>query len=361
MNYREVTLLAQSDPGTEGTKVIDINVQDPISRIDIEYRVKLADNAMIAALGANVTKIELVDGSDVLFSMKGLEAQALNIYDRRVPTMNDSNLTNGNYAKALFGIDFGRRLWDEQLAFDPTKFRNPQLKITTDCNLCSDSATLNTLEAWVHCFDEKVISPIGFLMAKEHQSWTPSAAGKYEYIDLPLDYPFRQMLIRAFLTQVHPDGVLAGARLSEDHDKRIPFDINLSDYLSRMKCIWLPVEDNCFEYVNAAGQYDKYLTPTTYDSIWSGMSWGAFNTMVDTYLPGGWLRLYTSGGTPMHGGSLRGWCPNHTFQIPFGKQEDLDDWYDVTTKGNVRLRLYSGASAGATSVISTILQQLRRY
>lgn len=360
MNYREVTLLASMSPGAAGTKVIDLNVQDPISRIDIEYTVTLANTAMAAALAANVTKIELVDGSDVLFSLSGLEAQALNIYDKKVPSMNESNLTAGAVSMAKFSIDFGRYLYDELLAFDPTRFRNPQLKITTDVDICDTGASVNTLEIFAHLFDEKIISPVGFLMSKNHHSWTPSGAGVYEYIDLPLDHPYRQILVRGFLTQVHPDGVVIGARLSEDHDKKVPFDLNLSKYLRRMKGIWLPVEDTIFEYVDGSSSYDKYVTPTTYDTVYVGSTFGDDTVGVDTYLPGGWFRPITGGGV-MVMGTMRGYCPNHTFQIPFGKQNDPDDWYDVTKKGSVILRLLSGADSGATSVISTILQQLRRY
>lgn len=360
MNYRLAEVLAAKSVTTE-TITIDINIQDPISRIEIAYDVTLASNAMQAQLGANVTKIELVDGSDVLFSLNGLECQALCIYDRRVPTMNDSNLTNGAHAHAHFGLDFGRWLWDELLAFDPKQFRNPQLKITFDVDACDASAATSAVEVFAHTFDEKVISPMGFLMSKVHHAWTPSGADVYEYIDLPTDHPIRQLLIRGFLTQVHPDGVVDYARLSEDNDKRVVFDMNLSSYLRRMKGVWLPVEDNVFEYCNAAGQYNKYVTPTSYDTIWAGMSMSVIPTGVDTYIIGGYLQLLTESATPMLGGRVKGWCPNHTFQIPFGKQGDLDDWYDVMGKGSVVLRLMSGGSCSTTSVVSVILQQLRRY
>lgn len=359
MKYRFSELLAAKAVTTE-TITIPINLLDPISRIDIVYRLTLASNAMQAQLGANLTKIELVDGSDVLHSMNGLENQALCIYDRRVPTMNATGLTSGAYGFSNYGIDFGRWLYDPELAFDPTKFRNPQLKITFDVDACDASAAAAEVEVFAHCFDEKVISPVGFLMSKRHHAWTPSGADVYEYIDLPLDYPIRQLLIRGFLTTVHPDGVVDYAKISEEHDKKVVFDMNLSTLLLRMKGVWLPVEEGVVEYAHTEGTYTKYVTPTSYDTMHFGHAIGAGDVYLDGYIVGGVAKRRASASV-MVIGAVRGWCPNHSFQIPFGNQADLDDWYDVTGKGSVILRLMSGGSCSTTSVVSTILQQLRRY
>ena len=132
MNYRLAKLLSPEDLGTAGTKVIDINVSDVISRIDIIFRTKNGDTAFEDHPAGNITKIEMVDGSDVLFSLSGREAQALNFYDRGRPADNHMTGSNGEYMRAIFGLDFGKYLFDPTLAFDPSKFINPQLKITWD-------------------------------------------------------------------------------------------------------------------------------------------------------------------------------------------------------------------------------------
>ncbi len=95
MNYRQATILAEKTLGTATTLTVPINLQDPISRIDLLYKPTLVSSGMLAALAVNISKIELVDGSDALHSLNGRQNQALCIYDRKVPTMNSGVLSGG--------------------------------------------------------------------------------------------------------------------------------------------------------------------------------------------------------------------------------------------------------------------------
>ena len=60
------------------------------------------------------------------------------------------------------------------------------------------------------------------------------------------------------------------------------------------------------------------------------------------------------------GGMARGYLPNHCVQFPFGLQNEPDDWYDVTKKGSVQLRV-RGGSVGTGGEFQVVLQQLRNY
>ncbi|KKK87598.1 hypothetical protein LCGC14_2751610, partial [marine sediment metagenome] len=102
------------------------------------------------------TKIELIDGSDVLHSLDGGQNQALCIFDRKCPTMNHGQYINANSQRSLYGIDFGRFLFDKELALDPSRFRNLQLKVSYDSDISDDGVTSGSLEVWADLFDEKV-------------------------------------------------------------------------------------------------------------------------------------------------------------------------------------------------------------
>ena len=167
MNYRIATLLPEKAQTAAGTETIDLDLTDVISRIEIKLDRLAANYTYDAHPSADVTKIELVDGSDVLFSMTGAEAQALNIYDRQCPTMIEGTWIGANDIISRYGIDFGRWLYDNQLAFDPNKFTNPQLKITYALVNCDSDCVSGTMEVIAHTFNEKRVSPVGFLMAKE--------------------------------------------------------------------------------------------------------------------------------------------------------------------------------------------------
>jgi len=363
MNYRYATILAEVDLGAAGTKVIDLNIQDPISRLEISYRPKLADMAMLRALADNITKVELVDGSDVLHSLDGCENQAVLLYDRRVKTLNSAMLWNGAYSDALLGIDFGRYLYDPELAFDPTKFRNPQLKISHDRARIGATTTNHNLEIFARCFDEKAISPIGFLMAKEHYSCVIAADNAFEYVDLPTDHPIRQMLVRGWHTRIDPTDVVDHLRLSEDNDKRIPFDCNLEFYVNRMKGEWQILQEGLIEYIDPGESYNKFVTPTDeFTTYLANCQAGAQNLGYTDNIRGGYVRRINSGGGTVGSvGIVTGYLPHHCIQIPFGNQQDLNDWYDVTRLGSLRARLQAAANFGSGSEISIILQQLRRY
>lgn len=360
MKYRETELLDRTDVGASGTKTIDINVLDPISRIDITWH-HYAYGYLLYQLANVISKIELVDGSDVLFSMSGLEAQALNIYDRKCPSMNSPVYNRGNWVMSTMGIDFGRWLWDPELAFDPKQFRNPQLKITFDEDAAYATTEANFMEVFAHCFDEKVVSPIGFLMGKNHYQYTPTADNAYQYVDLPTDHTIRQLLIRGYVAKTDPLDVVDEARLSEDNDKRVVFNLELRRYFYRMIGEWRQTEEYWAEYGHGEFENnDIYFTPTSYLTI------PTFMPLADQQHPwivtpprGGWFDWRSTPGL-MTFGRISGYLPNHCIALPFGIQSEIDSWYDAQNKGSVKLRLLSAASYSG-GVIGVILQQLRRY
>jgi len=361
MNYRLATILAEKALSTASTETIDINVKDPISRLDIVWQPTFMDKANLAALPVGISKIELVDGSDVLHSLNGRVNQALCIYDRRVPTMNHGIFVGGAKLHCTMGIDFGRFLYDPVLAFDPTKFRNPQLKITHDSTLLSALTVTHTLEILAHLFDEKVIAPIGFLIAKEHKAYVAASEDSYEYTDMPTDHPIRQMLIRGFHTQQDPTDVVDHFKLSEDNDKRIPIDMNLVSYVNRMKGVWLPVVEPVMDYIDTVGGYSKYVTPTDRCTIYTGHGNNSCDYWVEGGIEGGYVQRYADVVSAFHSGLVHGYLPHSCIQIPFGLQDDLDDWYDVTRVGSLVVRTQAAGEYGSGSEISIHLQQLRRY
>lgn len=358
MNYRVATILAEDTWEDAGTKTIDVNIKDIISRIIIGVRENTGGEKMAAQMAANITKVELIDGSDVLHSLNGLENQAVCIYDRRIHTMNHPAVTGGSSMYCTLGIDFGRYLFDPELAFDPTKFRNPQLKITYDVDVVRSVATSLLVEIWAECFDEKVVSPVGFLVSKELHSRTPPASG-YWYVDLPTDLMMRKLFIRGFRAKFEPWYQVIEAKLSEDNDKRIPFDWDLEDYHRVKKGEWLPVIEGLVGYAGIGDAYEKFVTPTDY---YMSMAFTPNDNLTPyTLYPakGGYLFFQCSGGALLMG-SVYGWLPNHCFEFPFGDPKDLADWYDVTRVGSLRLRLKAGAGE-ANGTVGVITQQLRRY
>lgn len=359
MNYRYSKLLAEKTLSSDGVETIDLDIKDIISRLDISYRYTAAVSAMSDHGAACVTKIELVDGSDVLHSMTGKQNQALCIYDRGVPSM-----CHGQHATTLtewntFGIDFGLALWDEDLAFDPTKFSNPQLKITNDLDAANAGVATGYLEVLGHMFDEKAVSPSGFLMSKEHYSYTPGADNSYEYVELPQDYAIRRMLVQPLYKGYEPWAVIKEMRLDEDNEKRIPFDVEVEDHTRRMKGVYPDVEEMFVIHLDGTAEQVYYITPTDYYAMATFTPLGNSTLYHNSIPKGGKVTVRGTAATQVRG-IARGILPHHCVDFPMGRLNERADWYDPKKYGKVRLRLKAGAS-GSSGTGSVILEQYRPY
>jgi len=358
MNYRIAKILSPEDLGAAGTKVIDINVKDIISRIDIIFRTKNAANSFIDHPAANITKIELVDGSDVLFSLTGREAQALNFYDRGQPVDNHMTGTNGEWMRAVFGLDFGKYLYDPDLAFDPTKFTNPQLKITYDQDVASAGADDNYMTVLAHLFDELKPTPTGFLMSKQIYSYTPGA-NSYEYIDLPTDHPVRKLLVGSHQEEYTFTQMIAELKLSEDNDKRVPFDMTGDELFWLMKQIYPEYIENVYMAIvttphafRVTPAEDAVIVETTPNQLMTS------EVMFDN----GGLAGGSCGSPPATFYMLcKGYIPHGVVSFPFGMPGVPGDWYDVTKVGSLVLRLKAGPTLGTAPTVEVITQQLRNY
>ena len=359
MNYRRAIVLAEKTLNESGTETIDINVKKPISRIDIMFRVTKGGNTMASQAAFDVSKIELVDGSNVLHSLSGLVNQGLCIYDRRVPTMNHGQHMGGNSEVSIFGLDFGRSLWDPLLALEPSRFSNPQLKFTYSRILVDTAGSACYMTVIAHIFDEKVVSPMGFLMSKEVVSQLNPANDAYKYIDLPTDFPIRKMILRAEEDGYEPWSCIEGLRLDEDNEARIPFDSDMEEFY-RINKHNMPRVIEPFLGPGLVAGRTFYVTPTCYMSNVICMPTDALeDSSIGLTCKGGKATIYSAGDST-NMGIAQGYLPNHCFEFPFGIQDDPEDWYDVSKVGNLRARVRGGA-AGAAGTHQLALQQLRRY
>jgi hypothetical protein len=127
-----------------------------------------------------------------------------------------------------------------------------------------------------------------------------------------------------------------------------------------MKGVWKQVQELFYGVGDTSAQYTYYVTPTDYFASLVGNQVGGNGYGGPTgNMRGGVFSLYNSA-TAWFQGIANGYLPRHCVQFPFGDQADLNDWYDVTKKGSVQLRLESG-TAGASGTGAVILQQLRKY
>jgi len=356
--YRHATLLPSESATTAGTKTIDIDVTDPISMLEIIMKATSAGTAQTAHPAANVSKIEIVDGSTVMASLSGKELQARAFYNTKCMPDNYIADVTGVMAYASFPYFFGRKLWDPSLAFDPAKFKNPQLKITHNYRVADTAASAATLEVYAHMFDEKKISPIGFLRATEHYTYTCAAEGSVETIDLPRDLPIRQMIIHGTGTNYFPWQVANKVKIEENGGAKVPYDFSTSAWLKWLKQAYGRVEEPAIlslsdtpRHVYPAATFTIHTHPIT-ETVTNIVS-------IESSAP---TNPFTLDVTAADEASavISGYCPHYAFTIPFGDQQDMDDWYDVSPLGSLKMKVTAG-SATTNGTVQVVLEQLKKY
>lgn len=357
MKYRHAEILAPSRVAAAGTQIIDLDIADPISRITLIHSPIGGGLVTREHPIANIVRLELIDGSDVLYGMTGQLGNGLNIFDKSNMPITQLLYTTGNTPIVIVNIDFGRYLWDEVLAFDPSKFVNPQLRLTWNETVYDVACVNHTMNIWGHCFDEKSISPVGFLSAKEVKAYAPVSGG-FEYTDLPTDYTIRKLIVQPYRLAGGPRGIVDTYKLSEDNDKKIVFDGDLNFLRQFLDMEQGICEDNMLIHAPLAGMVG-YAT-ASHNNTAAATNNTATNAIA--LVPAG-NQITVTPATAAANVIVRakGVNPHCCVSFPFGKQDEIDDWYDVAAKGNVKLRLRGGPAALGTDTVRIATQQLRRY
>ena len=362
MNYRLSTLLPVETHSADITKVIDIDVIDPISRIQIIHKPENGAEAQATDHPAKcISKIELIDGSDVLFSLSGVEAQAADWYHQKQETSGLIYYLTGTECKQIFNMNFGRDLWDPLYAFNPKKHMNPQLKITINVDGGGMSVATGTLSVLAYLFDQKVVEPVGFLMHKEIKDYA-MGAGTHEYTDLPTDFPYRKLFIRALKTGVGPDYTLANIKISEDFDRKISLDATIEEVLAAIVGQTRPMHERIITHGHITFRY--YWCTPGYWPAFAFAGWTSSTTVNAGNVyegDGGRFKLVSTTAGLNSAVLCQGFCPHNVIEIPFGRQEDPADWFDASKLGNLKLDIKSGSGMSSSESCQVFLQQMRKY
>lgn len=357
MNYRHAEIMTAEDLGPSGTEPKPIKITDPISRITLTFLPVGGSVTPAAHPVQSISKLEIVDGSDVIYSLSGAEGHALNIFEAPAPMITWLYWSIGGTPRIVINIDFGRYLWDPELALDPKQFKNPQIRITWNEATWDGTCTDHSFQMHAHVFDEKQISPVGFLMMKNIKSYV-GVSGAHEYTALPTDYPIRKLMVQGWRAGYNTRNVVTDLRLSEDNDKRVPISgeiYNLNSFLQQMvgQC-----EDIHHVTIGTAAKW-IFVTPgDTYEVQVQPENQTYANQAAG--ISGNKVQLKSATGNVNVLVHVKGRDPHNCVCLPFGRQNEIDDWYDVTKIGGLQLRLKGGggAASGTTNIVT---QQLRRY
>jgi hypothetical protein len=360
MNHRLSKLLAQTSYTADTTKIIDIDYADPISALIVHMGGVYTGDIATAHAIACLKKLEIVDGSDVLYSLTGYEAEALDLYHNKRMPSNWNWYGNGGACDRDVMINFGRKLWDTRFALDPKQFKNPQLKITLDLDAGGNAPSSIHFTVFAAMFDEKKITPEGFFMAKEIKDY-PMASAAHEYTDMPTDFPYRKLLIKALTAGTEPSSIIENVKLSEEQDRKILIDQAAHEILRTIASDNPQLIEQIMHPLTTALK-SIYCTPTE-RALATFVPWqdaAQTNSGTSYGSAGGRIRAICSSAMN-YGIVVAGWAPHGVYEIPFGDQDDPDDWYDVTKVGSLKLDIKALSGRSSSDLVQIFIQQLRHY
>lgn len=356
--YRIQELLAAESITTAGTKTVNISTRDIISRLSVVVRLTNASWTATGHPAKAITKIELVDGSHVLFTMRGQYAQAVAFYGSRQKPHTYCNYTDNGQSSAVMPIYFGRKLWDRVLALDPKRYDNLQLKITHNYALGGAAPDGATLEVWADIFNGDQPSPIGFLRAESLWSKT-LVASTSDYVDLPVDHPIRLLLPAVSSDSEEPDINIDAVKVTEDGDKVIVVESGVLELLQTYESEW----PHLMEYMDGRSSTTQvyfYTTPAK-DVLFTPNSSSDNDSDWNAPWTGGQKRGIVSSVDGINFDTMvSGRCPHGVFPLPVSDPEDIDSYWSVPQTGSRRIKMTTGG--GDTSALYELLmQQMESY
>lgn len=354
MNNRISTILASENATTPITKTIDLNENAPLSKIVIRFKGTNSTDVPIAHPAKMVQKIEVVDGSDVLYSMSGTECGAMNFLETGELPWYCCEYENLVQCCATYDLNFGRFPWDREFALNLASFRNPQLKITHNLALGGSTPDAASLAVYGYTFDDPQPSPANFLMTKELYSYT-IGPGANHYITLPRDYPYRILMPNSYEETKGFNTQFGEFEWFADNRKRVFIDdISGSEWAKLMSHMDKVEED--FAGLVSTGTED-YFQASTYEGYAISQGRSAADASSVAGQPMG-ARVQVTGA-----GNISFLCHENGYMAFGGTNlclHDINDpktWFDPLEYGDVQLRIKAGAGAAGTTNIS--LQQSR--
>lgn len=357
MKYRMNALVDAESATTATTKKIDLDSQAVASRITVEF--KGTNNLSVpTAHGAKmVSKIEIRDGSDILYSLSGIESQARSYFDQGKLPMQVNEYRNDVMNIQTFDIDFGRYLWDPAFGLDLRSFQNPQLHITHNKASGGSAPDAGTLSVFEYLFGDGSPSPGQFISSREHKTYSLTSSAT-EQTDLPVDLPIRNIQVQSLSGGKQPWEQYNKIKLTQNNDERVYINtLKTSDLIKLLKAYPRIEED--FLGIGTGSAVDHFTT-VTYDCYGNITNLDA--ALTNNYLAqdyGGTQAVVGDANDAFHV-HMSGLSPHAALNIPMGLPNEPGTWHVPAPNEKLRLDITAGSSVGSSSTCEIVVQQVRR-
>lgn len=383
--WQKVYLHRQTGEATtsrQNTILVDLPEKDYLSQILVKvYKTNTTYTCALLPVFHFVKKLEVVDGSDVLFSLSGVQCQAIAYYRGRTnPSPHRCDWESTETWDEFF-IRFNRFPGDTKYLVNLSLLANPQLRITYDNTVTTvDGYTYSvetaspTVKYTVICDILRGTPPANyvgkFISAREVYTWSPVATGT-EYIDMPRTDPIFGIGVRMRYYAYQMVQNFSRVRLNINNQEWVPFDIYYNE-MEMLHAEW-------FEpFITCAGRIEM-ADEVRYESALGEIKhWDMIDKTRNTIhyfmcgLTGGWLRptfadvatgtLHTAGSVGTHFDCF-GLFPHSMIYLPMSVVTDTpEEVLDAPSTANILLEITTAATSTSTSasvVVDTVRDEGR--
>lgn len=314
-----------------------------------------ATSNTVGRLNGMVSKLQVLDGSDVKHSLSMREEQARNFsMYKRMPFQQLSQAGAAVVTEEAI-IDFRRFEGDTNFYLDTSLLANPQLSFTHDLTISATAGFATgtgSLTVIARVIDSGAPSRLGFVMAKELDSFSSTSSGDHT-TDLPLDYPISEIMVLDPVDSNTPDTYLSNFKLTADTDAFIPVDESYVDLLRANR-----------EELGDARQKQDVLNGTTYTAYFdlydsttahAGQAGATAKAQVTVDTANEADGVGTTGETGTVTFEMVGSAPHGAVYYKFGDGMSADQIFSPQGVGKFQLKL-TNAATGATPKVVTIQQ-----
>ena len=367
MRTRDDVIEYQKTLDDVGTYTKDLKIRDIVSALEFEFRgTNGASGNLDNFISDVITKIEIVDGSEVLYSCNLMELEALHFYKRKsAPVLFPSEWVSTGIQRHSCLLMFGRDLWDPDFAMDFHNFTNPQLKVTSNIAAIRAAGTsgYTTSTLKMSCvakiMEDLPSPPSKYLMAKQQKAWTSGTAGDNP-ITLPRDLPYRLAILRAYVAGSDIAEAITNLKVNCDRGKFIPFDRYVKDLDAEALARFGEIRIK-HDIYRAHGATIRLLVNTEPHSIPINKASGAVIPLINwEWSSQMYLSLFLHDGTNYS--TTQNWTLNEqghalhaTLPILFGDPDRPETWFDPTPYDLIEFTPKEAAAA----VCSILLEQPR--
>jgi hypothetical protein len=363
-NYRDFYLAQNSSVGDSGSFVWALPIGVKIQDIRVIYSsTNGATSNTLGKLNAMVTKVEVLNGSDILASLSGREAQALYAFNGRgdygkLPPKTLTAAAAGVVTEE-FPILFGRFFRDPNYYLDTSRYSSPQIRLTHAMTISATAgfATGTTQVTIILRIIDSGANPYaGFVMNKEVEQWTTLSSG-IDPTYLPLDWPYLGIMVQGLYTGTAAPSVITNLEVMVNLGQYIPYNSPGTDIASMNQEqfgtffeTFVPLSDTTFTWLS-----DLYYKTGAVFDIAGATGKGNISSVTGESIVG----TFTTG---QGAGTMRvraeGLCPHGSFWLPFGDGDTPADWLNPANGiTDIRLLKTQGAASGDGRVVISQLRQ----